>query len=111
MAKKQTRRSVSIRGTTYDRIRDFCERKGISMSEFVEARISTFFDGDAPAPAKSKALPKAPTPVPAKTLRAKPATAAPRQAKPANRRANGNGADEDALSFDELQNAARSFTF
>ena len=43
MAKKQTRRSVSIRGVTYDQIRKYCERHEMSMSEFVEERISTFF--------------------------------------------------------------------
>ena len=43
MAKKQTRRSVSIRGSTYDQIRRHCERNDISMSEFVEDRIASFF--------------------------------------------------------------------
>jgi len=43
MAKKQTRRSVSIRGSTYDQIRKYCERHGVSMSEFVEERIAMFF--------------------------------------------------------------------
>lgn len=43
MAKKQTRRSVSIRGSTYDQIRRYCERHEMSMSEFVEERIATFF--------------------------------------------------------------------
>ena len=43
MAKKQTRRSVSIRGSTYDQIRKYCERNSLSMSEFVEGRIATFF--------------------------------------------------------------------
>jgi hypothetical protein len=43
MAKKQTRRSVSIRGSTYDQIRRYCERHEMSMSEFVEEQISTFF--------------------------------------------------------------------
>mgnify|MGYP006306716275 CR=1 FL=1 len=43
MAKKQTRRSVSIRGSTYEMIRKYCERNGLSMSEFVEDRVSTFF--------------------------------------------------------------------
>ena len=43
MAKKQTRRSVSIRGSTYDQIRRYCERNDVSMSEFVEDRIATFF--------------------------------------------------------------------
>jgi hypothetical protein len=43
MAKKQTRRSVSIRGSTYDQIRKYCERNELSMSEFVEERIASFF--------------------------------------------------------------------
>ncbi len=43
MAKKQSRRSVSIRGSTYDQIRLYCERNNISMSEFVEERIALFF--------------------------------------------------------------------
>lgn len=43
MAKKQTRRSVSIRGATYEQIRKYCERNGLSMSEFVEDRIAIFF--------------------------------------------------------------------
>lgn len=43
MAKKQSRRSVSIRGSTYDQIRKHCERSGVSMSEFVEERIAAFF--------------------------------------------------------------------
>jgi len=43
MAKKQSRRSVSIRGSTYDQIRLYCERNDISMSEFVEERIALFF--------------------------------------------------------------------
>ncbi len=43
MSKKQSRRSVSIRGATYDQIRSHCERNKISMSEFVEERIATFF--------------------------------------------------------------------
>jgi len=43
MAKKQSRRSVSIRGSTYEQIRKHCERNNISMSEFVEDRIAGFF--------------------------------------------------------------------
>jgi hypothetical protein len=71
MAKKQTRRSVSIRGSTYEQIRKYCERNDISMSEFVEARIASFF---------------------------------------------GNGGSEDdkayeQLNKEELQEAARCFTF
>ena len=43
MAKKQTRRSVSIKGSTYEQIRKYCERNDVSMSEFVEDRIAKFF--------------------------------------------------------------------
>jgi hypothetical protein len=43
MAKKQSRRSVSIRGSTYEQIRKYCERNEVSMSEFVEDRIASFF--------------------------------------------------------------------
>ena len=43
MSKKQTRRSVSIRGSTYEMIRTYCERRGISMSEFVEEQVASFF--------------------------------------------------------------------
>lgn len=71
MAKRQTRRSVSIRGSTYEQIRKYCERNGLSMSEFVEDRICAFFG-------------------------------------------NGGSKDDKAykeLSKEELQEAARYFTF
>lgn len=42
MAKKQTRRSVSLSRTTYERLRTFCETNDMSMSEFVEERIGDF---------------------------------------------------------------------
>jgi hypothetical protein len=103
MAKKQTRRSVSIRGTTYDRIRNYCEKNGISMSEFVEARIAEFFDGPMVSEPKPSTVSK---PVP----RPKPVKAAPKKVAKGNGNGNGNGNDE-TLSFDELQDAARYFTF
>jgi hypothetical protein len=43
MAKKQTRRSVSVRGSTYEQIKNYCDRNGLSMSEFIEDRIAQFF--------------------------------------------------------------------
>lgn len=43
MAKKQTRRSISVRGTTYEALRDHCGDAGISLSDFVEQRIAEFF--------------------------------------------------------------------
>ena len=42
MAKKQTRRSVSLSRTTYERLKSYCETNGISMSQFVEGRLGDF---------------------------------------------------------------------
>jgi hypothetical protein len=42
MAKKQTRRSVSLSQMTYERLRAYCETNEVSMSEFVETRIGDF---------------------------------------------------------------------
>jgi hypothetical protein len=42
MAKKQSRRSVSLNRTTYERLRTYCETNNMSMSEFVETRIGDF---------------------------------------------------------------------
>src|SRR5215831_19421384 len=42
MAKKQTRRSISVSRTTYERLKAFCETNNISMSQFVEARVGDF---------------------------------------------------------------------
>jgi hypothetical protein len=145
MAKKQTRRSVSIRGTTYDRIRSYCELEGISMSEFVEQRIAAFFDGSerAAAPAKAAPKPAKPTapveaepPARAEPQRAEPSRPAeparpaprreaapqreprrsqriaPRPAPPAKARVVAERAvGKQKLDFEEMQDAARFFTF
>ncbi len=50
MAKKQTRRSISVSRGTYERLRTYCETNGISMSQFVESRVGDFFGGQRPAP-------------------------------------------------------------
>ena len=42
MAKKQTRRSVSLSRMTYERLKAFCELNSVSMSEFVETRIGDY---------------------------------------------------------------------
>jgi hypothetical protein len=42
MAKKQTRRSVSLNRNTYERLKAFCEVNDVSMSEFVETRIGDY---------------------------------------------------------------------
>ncbi|MBK9036109.1 MAG: hypothetical protein IPL61_33515 [Myxococcales bacterium] len=47
MAKKQTRRSISVSRSTYERLKSFCETSGISMSQFVESRVGDFLGEDA----------------------------------------------------------------
>lgn len=42
MAKKQTRRSISVSKNTYERLRTYCESNGISMSQFIERRVGDF---------------------------------------------------------------------
>ncbi len=42
MAKKQTRRSISVSRNTYERLKAYCETNGISMSQFVEMRVGDF---------------------------------------------------------------------
>ena len=44
MAKKQTRRSISVRGVTYLRLRDYCGSQSMSISDFIEQRIADYFD-------------------------------------------------------------------
>lgn len=62
MAKRQTRKSISLRGTTYAKVREHCARAGVSMSDFLEERIAEWFAGRATAPTKDGA---AITPAPA----------------------------------------------
>ena len=85
MAKKQTRRSVSIRGITYDKVRTYCERHNLSMSEFVEDLISQFFDNSGKIVKKPEPMEKEKSPVAAES--------------------------EEKLDFNELHDAARFFTF
>ena len=42
MAKKQSRRSISLSRSTYERLRSYGETNGISMSQFVEHRVGDF---------------------------------------------------------------------
>ena len=50
MAKKQTRRSISVSRTTYERLKAFCETNNISMSQLVETRVNDFLGGPGDAP-------------------------------------------------------------
>lgn len=71
MAKKQTRRSISVSRTTYERLKAFCEANNVSMSQLVETRVNDFLGEGAPV---TTTIPSAPRPV---------APAAPRPASPA----------------------------
>jgi len=65
MAKKQTRRSISVSRTTYERLKAFCEANNISMSQFVETRVGDFLgegSGDTVTVIPSTPRPTAPTP-------------------------------------------------
>lgn len=39
MAKKQTRRSISVAKSTYDLLKAHCDANGLSMSRFIEERV------------------------------------------------------------------------
>lgn len=98
MAKKQTRRSISVSRTTYERLKAFCEANNISMSQLVETRVNDFLgEGSVIIPA-SNPTPMAPRPTMPSAPRptsigssigshgpatpAKPETAAPRPSTP-----------------------------
>ncbi len=55
MAKKQTRRSISVSRTTYERLKAFCEANNISMSQFVETRVGDFL-GEGQSPGSGHAI-------------------------------------------------------
>lgn len=86
MAKKQTRRSISVSRVTYERLKAFCETNNISMSQFVETRVGDFLTDGTPvtvtptAPREHVATPapvKPAAPVAAKPLAAPVAKPAP----------------------------------
>lgn len=90
MAKKQTRRSISVSRTTYERLKAFCESNNISMSQFVETRVGDFLgqsEGTTTVEVDSTRRPVAPRPQPAPGSLPRPApvpskseTSAPRPA-------------------------------
>lgn len=53
MSQNQRRRSISVRGEVYDRVKKYCDDKGISMSAFVEERILEHLGGT-PTPTNPK---------------------------------------------------------
>jgi hypothetical protein len=91
MASKQTRRSISVRGTTYAMLRDFCAEHDRSMSDVVEELLSRILESDAPAkktvaPLVARA-PQAPQKVEKPELRAVRPEAEPKKGSPAEDRA------------------------
>lgn len=61
MAKRQTRRSISVKGITYQRLKDYCESSGLSVSGYLEDIIAEKLDAaGVPVPKliKPRPLPK-----------------------------------------------------
>jgi hypothetical protein len=85
MAKKQTRRSISVSRTTYERLKAFCEANNISMSQFVETRVGDFLGEGAGTTVTTTIVPSSPsTPRPA-AIPAPVRPTAPVPAKPETR--------------------------
>lgn len=62
MAKRQTRRSISVKGITYQRLKNFCEEQSLSVSGYLEDIIAAKLDAaNVPVPEKvePRAAPKA----------------------------------------------------
>ena len=58
MAKKQTRRSISVSRPTYERLKAYCETTGTSMSQFVEQRVGDFLGRSERAAQRTKTEPQ-----------------------------------------------------
>jgi hypothetical protein len=59
MAKKQTRRSISVSRVTNERLKSFCEANNVSMSQFVESRVGDFLgEGTVSIPAPRPSTPR-----------------------------------------------------
>jgi hypothetical protein len=69
MAKKQTRRSISVSRATYERLKSYCETNGMSMSQFVETRVGDFLGRSFRRPQEAASEPV--------TIPSAPAVAAP----------------------------------
>ncbi len=84
MAKKQSRRSVSLSRGTYERLRMYCETNQVSMSQFVEGRIGDFLGKSPGAPAVKRpetVAPVAAVSVPVAPVVPRPVAAAPAPAR------------------------------
>lgn len=59
MAKRQTRRSISVKGITYQRLKNFCESQGMSVSGYLEDIIARRLDeANVPVPEKVEPRPE-----------------------------------------------------
>ena len=59
MAKRQTRRSISVKGITYQRLKDYCDAEGKSVSGFLEEIIAARLDAaGVPVPTVLKPRPQ-----------------------------------------------------
>ncbi len=60
MAKRQTRRSISVKGITYQRLKNYCEDQNLSVSGFLESVIAEQLDAaNVPVPEKVEPRPSA----------------------------------------------------
>lgn len=58
MAKRQSRRSISVKGLTYQRLKNFCEAHNLSVSGYLEGIIGERLDAaNAPVPERVEPRP------------------------------------------------------
>lgn len=59
MAKRQTRRSISVKGITYQRLKDYCRAEGRSVSGYLEEIIAEKLDAaGVPVPTRVEPNPR-----------------------------------------------------
>ena len=69
MAKRQTRRSISVKGITYQRLKDYCDATGVSVSGYLEEIIAEKLDAaGVPVPTVLRARPERKAEVPAEEI-------------------------------------------
>lgn len=76
MAKKQTRRSISVSRMTYERLKAFCETNSMSMSQLVETRVNDFLGASGTSIGDSAPA----TPAPVRPMAPRAASMAPSMA-------------------------------
>jgi hypothetical protein len=93
MAAKQTRRSISVRGTTYDSLRRYCVARSRSMSEVVEELLERLLARTPPARTVANHVVRAPAGSPGR-----PAPT-PAERIAGTRRGNSAGGDYRTIRF------------